>query len=329
MAELVSIITPCYNGAKYLDRYFQSLLEQTYPAVEVIFINDGSTDDTERIALEYGEKLKAKGYQFHYIYQENAGQSAAINQGLKIFKGMYLNWTDADNYLPCDSIKKRVDAMEANPNLGLVIGRSIAVDDEEYKQVGIISETGFDRTSPKQSVEDFLKGQISCTCCCSTMVRSSMFRDSMPNPPQIESPREIGQNYQLFIPIMFKHIIKYVPDVLGYYIVHKDSHSRSKKTFEQKLHILDVAKATLLSISDRIDVDEAERIWFKDKIAEYDCKNRLDTMQHYKKKDGLEEIIHKMKEQGCYDSASRKMMLKIRYPIFKRIADFIWNKKNR
>ena len=58
MTKLVSIITPCYNGERYLDRYFNSLLEQTYPSVELIFVNDGSTDNTEKIAMEYGRKLE-------------------------------------------------------------------------------------------------------------------------------------------------------------------------------------------------------------------------------------------------------------------------------
>lgn len=329
MAALVSIITPCYNGERYLDRYFNSILSQTYPAIELIFVNDGSSDRTEEMALQYGERLKEKGYQFTYVYQENAGQSAAINQGLKVFKGKYLNWTDADNYLPDDSVEKRVEVLEANPNLGLVIGRSIAVDDQEYKQVGIISETGFDRTSTKDLIEDFLKGQISCTCCCSTMVRSSMFLDSMPDPPQIEAPREIGQNYQLFIPIMFRHETKYVPDVLGYYVVHKDSHSRARKSFEQKIHIQDVAKDTLYSIADRMKINEPEVKWFKGKIEEYDCKNRLNILQHYRRKDGLSVILARLKESGRFDAEAKKMALKIKYPVIKELGDLIWRFRNK
>ena len=155
-----------------------------------------------------------------------------------------------------------------------------------------------------------------------------MFLDSMPDPPQIETPREIGQNYQLFIPIMFRHQTMYVPDVLGYYVVHKDSHSHTRKTFEQKLHILDIAKATLWSISDRIDVDESERAWFKDKIAEYDCKNRLDTMQHYMRKDGLAEVVKGLKTLEAYDSSARRMVLKIKYPWIKKISDLVWKVRN-
>lgn len=329
MPKLVSLITPCYNGEKYLTRYFESILSQTYPNVELIFVNDGSTDGTEKMAIEYGERIIAKGYKFVYFYQKNAGQSAAINQGLKVFSGEYLNWTDSDNYLPAHSIETRVSFLDSHPEAGLVIGRSAVVDDVEYRQLGLIQETGLNRTQPRQLAEDFLKGQMSCTCCCSTMVRSSMFRDAMPDPLQIETPREIGQNYQLFLPIMFKYPTYYIPDMLGYYIVHQDSHSHSRKTFEQKLHIQDVITETLSSIARRLKVDENERTWFKAKIAEYDCKNRLDILQHYQETKHLGDIVQKMKQLGCYDSAARKMVMKIRYPFIKRLADFVWSKKNK
>ena len=329
MANLVSIITPCYNGEKYLVKYFESILAQTYPAVELIFVNDGSTDKTEEIALAYGEKLKARGYNFIYIYQENAGQSAAINQGLRLFKGEYLNWTDADNYLPEDSIEKRVSYLESHLETGLVIGRTIVVEDMTFRPVSLIKEDSLDRTAPRELAEDFLKGQISCTCCCSTLVRSSMFRDSMPEPPQIEMPREIGQNCQLFLPIMFKYPTVYIPDKLGYYIIHQDSHSHAQKSFDQQMHIQDVGKETLYSIAARVKGDESDIEWFKSKIEEYDCKHRLDHLQHYRRKDGLREIIARMKSLGCYDAAARKMVLKIRYPVVKRIADQVWQRKNK
>lgn len=330
MADLVSIITPCYNGEKYLERYFQSILDQTYPEVELIFVNDGSTDHTEEIALEYGRKLKERGYGFTYFYQPNAGQSAAINKGLKVFKGTYLNWTDSDNYLPKDSVEKRVNYLDDNSKLGVVVGRTEVVDDIDYKTVGLIQETGFGRITPKMLVEDFLRGEISCSCCCSTMVRSSMFLDSMPDPPQIETPREIGQNTQLFLPLMFKYPVKYVPDVLGYYVIHADSHSHQKKSFEQMMHIRDVSTQTLYSIADRLRVDDEELLsWFRSKIAEYDCKNRLEVMQHYRRSDGLQEIVSRLKRMGAYDTSARKKVLKIKYPMIKQIGDYLWRIKNK
>ena len=77
---LVSIITPCYNGETFLHRYFESILAQTYPNLELIFVNDGSTDKTEEIAMSYQKKLCEKGIRYIYLEQENAGQAAALNK---------------------------------------------------------------------------------------------------------------------------------------------------------------------------------------------------------------------------------------------------------
>lgn len=329
MAGLVSIITPCFNGEKYLDRYFNSILSQTYPSIEVIFVNDGSTDFSEDIALEYGEKLKARGYKFIYLYQDNAGQSAAINQGLKVFTGDYLNWMDSDDYLPADSVEKRVNYLESHPDVGLVIGRSVVVDSKDYKQKGIIQETGINRTDVNSLMTDFLKGDISCTCCCSTMVRSSMFRDAMPEPLQIQTPREIGQNYQLFIPIMFKYPTRYIQDELAYYVLHSDSHSHSEKTFEQRMHISDVANEVLNNITSELKVREEDKLRLRKMIAEYDCKNRLEVMQHYRRSDGLHQIVSDLKRMGCYDAEARKKVLKIKSPFVKKLSDRIWKLKNK
>ena len=85
MDKKVSIITPCFNGEKFISRYFDSILEQTYKNIEVIFINDGSTDTTEKIVEQYISTFNKHGIEFIYIYQENKGQAAALNNGLKKF----------------------------------------------------------------------------------------------------------------------------------------------------------------------------------------------------------------------------------------------------
>ena len=95
---VVSIITPCYNGEKYIKRYMNSILEQTYPYLELIFINDGSNDCTEEIVLSYEEKLQNKGIKFVYLKQKNKGQAAALNSGLKKFNGEYVTWHLKDTF---------------------------------------------------------------------------------------------------------------------------------------------------------------------------------------------------------------------------------------
>jgi glycosyltransferase involved in cell wall biosynthesis len=99
MMKKVSIITPCYNGESFVSRYLDTILNQSYNNLELILVNDGSTDQTEAIVMSYKPKFKEVGIEFIYMYQEHAGQAAALNQGLKIFTGDYLTWPDSDYQL--------------------------------------------------------------------------------------------------------------------------------------------------------------------------------------------------------------------------------------
>lgn len=90
----VSVIVPAYNAGLYLKGTLQSVLAQTYLPDEIIVVNDGSTDATEQVALQYGDRIK-------YLYQENAGPAAARNRGVAQAQGDYLALLDGDDlWLP-------------------------------------------------------------------------------------------------------------------------------------------------------------------------------------------------------------------------------------
>ena len=90
MCPLVSIIIPVYNGEKYMREAIDSALNQTYKNIEVIVVNDGSKDNTDEIALSYGDKIR-------YFKKENGGVSTALNLGIKEMKGEYFCWLSHDD----------------------------------------------------------------------------------------------------------------------------------------------------------------------------------------------------------------------------------------
>ena len=153
---LVSIITPCYNGESFLDRYFHSILDQTYPNLELIFINDGSKDRTEEIALGYREALESRNIKFIYKYQDNAGQAAALNNGLKLFTGDYLIWPDSDDVMTADNIEKKVSFLENNPEFGFCLCKSESFYEGEPDRKGIVLEKN-DAVTNIDFFEDLLK----------------------------------------------------------------------------------------------------------------------------------------------------------------------------
>jgi glycosyltransferase involved in cell wall biosynthesis len=103
-APLVSVIIPCYQQARYLPEAVDSILNQTYPHVECIVVNDGSPDDTEAVARSYGSRLR-------YLARPNGGVAAARNSGLAVARGAYLKFLDADDSLHVEQLARQVEAL--------------------------------------------------------------------------------------------------------------------------------------------------------------------------------------------------------------------------
>lgn len=100
-AILISVIVPCYNQGRFLPEALNSLLAQTYSNWECFIINDGSTDNTETVALQYA-KIDPR---FRYIKKTNGGVSSARNEGLKYITGDYIKFLDADDWIDKQSFE--------------------------------------------------------------------------------------------------------------------------------------------------------------------------------------------------------------------------------
>ena len=101
----VSIIVPIYNSSKYINKCLDSLVNQTYKDIEIILINDGSTDKSEEIIKPYLKKYK----NIVYIKDTNHGQGYARNKGLEVCTGNLITFVDSDDYIDYDMILKLVD----------------------------------------------------------------------------------------------------------------------------------------------------------------------------------------------------------------------------
>ena len=92
---LVSIIVPIYNGEKSIERCLRSIQNQSYQNIEVLVVNDGSTDHTDRVIRRYAEGDK----RFHYIKKENSGVSHSRNLAMQKAQGEYFQFVDGDDWL--------------------------------------------------------------------------------------------------------------------------------------------------------------------------------------------------------------------------------------
>lgn len=113
MPPLVSVVIPCYNSARYLGETIESVLLQTYPRIEIIVVDDGSTDETSSIARSYG---------VNYIYQANRGISAARNTGIIHSQGKYVLFLDHDDRLLPKAVVTGVQLLEEHPECAVAVG---------------------------------------------------------------------------------------------------------------------------------------------------------------------------------------------------------------
>lgn len=109
-SPLVSVIVPCYNQAKYLPDALSSIFEQTYNNWECIIVNDGSSDTTEKVALEWCRK----DIRFKYLKKENGGLSSARNAGLVVARGDYYQFLDADDIIEKNKLLLQTTFLENN-----------------------------------------------------------------------------------------------------------------------------------------------------------------------------------------------------------------------
>jgi glycosyltransferase involved in cell wall biosynthesis len=135
---LVSIITPSYNQAKYLEQTIQSVLTQDYPKLEYIVIDGGSNDGSVEIIKKYQDKLA------YWVSEKDKGQADAINKGFAKANGEIIAWINSDDYYLPNTISQAVKSFDENPDAVLIYGNMLAVDENgktfntfNYKQLSL------------------------------------------------------------------------------------------------------------------------------------------------------------------------------------------------
>ena len=321
--KLVSILTPCYNSGKFINRLMDSILKQTYPKIEMFVIDDGSKDNSRDVIEKYIPLFTEKGYTLTYVYQENSGQSVAINRGLKLIKGEYLVWPDSDDYYATnDAIEKMVAKLDSAPSEFAMVRTQERLVDEitgnEIKTVGLYAN----EEEPASLFMDCLVGRMYFMP-GGYMIRTSTFWEV--NGHDIYTEKDAGQNWQIFLPILYRHRCLTIKEPLYDVVIRAASHSRGQYDgFKRTIVKIAAYERTIINTLDYIKaMGEKERLRYKNIIERQYAAKRFYLAIENGTKGDVNYYYGILNNQFGATLKDRYYCFSYYHPLFKKISDLI------
>ncbi|MDR3617288.1 MAG: glycosyltransferase [Candidatus Obscuribacterales bacterium] len=232
---LVSIITPCYNQQQFLPTLFESLLDQTYENIELVFMDDASPDKSWLVASTYEKALKAK---FSNVYmktnKKNLGVLENLKKGCALATGEYMCYLEADDYYRHDKIERNLEFFELNPTYGAVHSDYYQVN-EDLRVIPRFAK----RVFPESAVL-FNNGWMFDTlleknpfCAPTVLMKAEFFRRAFQFDLFIERDYRMA-DYPAFIILSQMTKIGFIDEPLVYYRVLEVSLSHSPNAGERQ-----------------------------------------------------------------------------------------------
>ena len=237
---LVSIIIPAYNSEKYIAETLTSVLSQAYRPIEIIVVDDGSTDKTAKIlkGCQTDKTNESSEINLTYIYQQNSGPSKARNTGIKAAKGEYIAFLDADDLWTKTKLEKQVNYMTNNSDVSLVFG-----DMSVFDSKGIIIDSSFKKYGYPQcdegrkvlnAFENLLERNYISTG--TVFLKKGCFNKA----GYFDESIRHGEDYDLWLRVSLMYEIGCIPEVLRLKRMHDSNLSKSEESFyRSKIYILD------------------------------------------------------------------------------------------
>ena len=199
----VSINLCCYNGEQYLEEALQSIFLQTYKEWELVVVNDGSIDSTERIIARHSDA----GWPIVYHSQKNAGLGTARNKAFQLSTGEYLAFIDQDDVWLPQKLEKQVAAFEMDRSLALVYSDTYYIN-QDGKKLG----TAFKRSPPPKG-DPFigLLTRRNFMPCLTVVVK----RQTVQDVGGFNETLKYSEDYDLFLKIAFKYKVSCIPEPLA------------------------------------------------------------------------------------------------------------------
>lgn len=329
MDELISVIIPIYNVEEYLNRCVESILKQTYKNLEIVLVDDGSTDASGKIADKY-ETIDNRVVVYH---KENGGLSDARNYGLDRMKGKYVTFIDSDDYVSSKYVEVLYNSLINNNSDIAIVDTKLVFNNscEEIEPDEIIKEETFERVD---ALIRTLRVELRQSA-WGKLYKSEMFRN-------IRFPK--GKLYEdlaiVFDLLLIASNITYVNASLYYYMVRDNSIMQEKFNIRQ-MDEVQVIEAAMQRILEEEELQFLEKLCRARRIYSYFVVLRRilysEEKEHYlEQRKLLKKKIYDNSYGLCFDKTiSMSVRLKIMSLVFgecgfvflQKIVDFLHQRK--
>jgi len=221
MTELVSIIIPVYNSEQFLKESLESIINQTYSNIEIICVNDGSTDNSLAILKSYSDKITI-------ISQENHGLTSALNAGIKQMKGKWFKWFSPDDIMYTHTIETLVDTAKKYPNT--IVYSNWEIIDEKNNKLRDFYESNYNELSNFEYNVRLLDGQqinVNTSLIPSTLFEKCSMRE-------LDDPVTVDYDFFLHAALLYDIKFYLIQESLIKYRIHTKqlSHKNISKTLD-------------------------------------------------------------------------------------------------
>lgn len=228
----VTLLICCYNGASYIDSCIQCILQQTYSNIEIIFVNDGSTDNSLKLIENHKEAIKQKGMELLIFSQKNKGAGYAASLGLQHATGDFITCFDIDDYLYPESIEKKVRFLITCPEYDIVRTNGYEILGNKKK----LFVTNEQEKNESNIFYSLLFGKTN-NWAGSYMIRAKALWKIYPN--QVIPGSRYGQNLQLLLATSYESKSGFIDEPLMKYIRNENSFTGKNKKLKEELELLD------------------------------------------------------------------------------------------
>lgn len=311
---LVTLLLPCFNAEQTLRRFMHSVSEQNYRPLELICIDDGSTDRTPELLKAFQSVLEKRGITCTIFTQQNTGLGGAIQTGLLHTHGAFLCWADPDDFLLPDSVEKRALYLLQNQNCGAVSSDALVFDENDLQTPLYREGARFTHRFEPQQFWHLLSGD-GMVCAGCHMIRMAYF-------DQISPDREIyparrGQNYQLLLPVCCKFPHAFLDEPLYGYVRRKNSMSAGDTTETAQLRRIAEHETILFETVRRMKMPEQERRMCADEIEKRYAAQRFYTAIDFRDTALLKEQYSVLLKYGAADDHFQKLYRRNRTKLHK------------